>query len=257
MKMRFMSDLHLDFGPFVIPALDDDADTVLVLAGDVAPATKPRLYKEFIQDAVSRFKHVIWIQGNHEHYGSSIHRSIVKMKRAVGEFDNLSIAENEVVKINDVSFVCATLWTDLANSPLGMLYAQSRMNDYNYIRAGKGNPYQRKLLPQDTVDIHKVSLNFIIDSLAEADGKTVVVTHHAPSYKSIGSRFHGDDSNCAYASPLDGMIEDMKPDYWIHGHLHNTKDYNIGHTNVLVNPRGYCDYEENREFDPLWTIDLS
>ena len=93
MKMRFMSDLHLEFGPFEIPTLDDDADTVLVLAGDVAPAKRPALYKDFIRDAVSRFKHVIWIQGNHEHYGGSFQRSLIKMKRAVGEFDNLSIVE--------------------------------------------------------------------------------------------------------------------------------------------------------------------
>ena len=74
---------------------------------------------------------------------------------------------------------------------------------------GSGGPYGRRVLPQDTVATHKVSLRYIIDALADADGKTVVVTHHAPSYKSIGPRFHGDDSNCAYESALDGMIEQV------------------------------------------------
>jgi len=261
-----MSDLHLEFGTMEFPAAQDtDAKTVLVLAGDIAVAKSASQYYEFILTAVERFQHVIWIMGNHEHYGGSVQRSIEKIKRAVGEHDNLSVVENEVVAVGNVDFICGTLWTDFANNnPVAMIQAQGIMNDYKKIRTytpgGSGNPYGRKLRPADTVVWHNETLIFIVDSLEVANKigrKTVVVTHHAPSHQSVPARFGGDTNNCAYASPLDALIMNMKPDYWIHGHIHDTQDYNIEHTNVLANPRGYFGMEINPQFDPMWTIDLS
>ena len=266
-----MSDLHLEFGEMVFPEEQDtDADTVLVLAGDVAVAGTKTQYVDFILQSQKQFKHVIWIMGNHEHYGGSISRSIAKIKRnlvitrAMEDFINISIVEDEVVSIDDVDFVCSTLWTDYSNqNPMVMMSAQMQMNDFKKIRMGKGkgqDAYSHKLTPTYLYNTHINSRKFIENSIAvakENDRKVVVVTHHGPSYQSLAPEFHGDDLNGAYVSPLDMMIEDLEPDYWIHGHLHNTNDYNIGKTNILCNPRGYALHELNLQFDPLWTIDLS
>lgn len=279
MLMRFMSDLHLEFHgkdtpPFEIPELATDADTVLVLAGDIAKAARPGHYTDFINTQTKRFRDVIWIMGNHEHWDGSVHRSIPKILRALGmsramhECGNLWLVENEVVQIDHVDFICATLWTDMSNNnPLATMKAQMVMRDYKRIRMGDinrdgivGNPYKRTIRPDDTVNWHHKSLNFIVDSIIaanEAGRKAVVVTHHAPSYASLHPQYVGDDMNCAYVSPLDQMILELKPAYWIHGHIHHTNDYNIGETNVLANPRGYVPDYLNHEFDPSWTIDLS
>ena len=261
MYMRFMSDLHLEFGPMgIVPELDTDADTVLVLAGDVAVARTPSQYTDFILNAVKRFKHVIWIPGNHEHYRGSVLRSIPKIQRAVGDHDNLSVINDEIVDIDNVRFICSTMWTDFANdNPMAQLAAQMEMNDYKYIRVGpEDDPYQRTLLARETVAMHRRSLDFIIGALSDSvDKKVVVVTHHAPSHQSVCPGFEGHYMNPAYCTPLDRMIEMLEPDYWIHGHLHCTNDYYIGKTNILSNPRGYFGHELNRDFDPLWKIDLS
>lgn len=261
MLMRFFSDLHLEFGEWVPPALDTDKETVLVLAGDIAIASKSSTYQKFIETVTQQFRHVIYIMGNHEHYHGSVQRSIAKIKRTVGEISNLSIVENEVVTIDNVSFACCTLWTDfMGGNPLAMVQAQSRMNDYRQIRTEQnGDPYGRKLTPSDTLAWHNSSIVFLVDAIEEAKRfgrKVVVVTHHAPSHESIPERFRGDPLNYAYVSSLESMIEHMKPDMWIHGHLHDTQDYHIGKTNVLANPRGYHGHEVNPEFDPVWTIEL-
>ena len=247
-----------------------DADTVLVLAGDVAVAETKTQYVDFILRAQAQFQHVILIMGNHEHYGGSVNRSIAKIKRnlmitqAMEDSGclNVSIVENEVVRIDDVDFFCATLWTDYANrNPLAMMQAQQQMNDYRRIRWGRGPgqiAYQNRLTPDYAYTMHEVSRKFIENSLARSDARVkVVVTHHAPSYQSIHERYQGDPLNACYASPLEEIMLDHEPDYWIHGHLHDTNDYNIGKTNVLSIPRGYAQHELNLEFDPLWTIDLS
>lgn len=272
--MRILSDLHLEVAPMEFPAPQpNDADTILVLAGDIAKASKPSDWKDFIIQAQNQFAHVIWIMGNHEHWDGSINRSIPKIKRELVITQAMldqglapHIVENEVVSIGNTDFICATLWTDFANfNPMAMWDAQRQMRDYVRIREGRGPgqlAYQNRLTPNYTYACHTTSRKFIERSIVEskeAGQKVVVVTHHGPSYQSIDDQFRGDTLNCAYVSPLDGMIEELEPDYWIHGHVHCTHDYNIGKTNVLCNPRGYGPpYNEiNPEFDPLWTIDLS
>lgn len=273
MFMRFISDLHLEFQkdsmpPFTIPEQDTDADTVLVLAGDIAVAKRPAQYKDLIDNALGRFKYVIWIMGNHEHYSGSVQTSIPRILKNLGEHENLSVIENEVVSIGNTDFFCATMWTDMANgNPVGMWKAQLNMNDFKRIRTGDAmttkpgfvdNPYKRPMSPEDTVAWNRESVKFITEAVKASNAeRKVVVTHHAPSYRSIAEHFRGDELNIAYASPLDMLVEELEADYWIHGHMHNTNDYNIGKTNVLSNPRGYVPSELNHEFDLMWTIDLS
>lgn len=263
MFFRLFSDIHLEFGPFEIPHLDTDKDTILVLAGDIAVASKPSQYFEFITDACQRFNHVIWIPGNHEHYHGSILRSMEKMKRAVGHLENLSIVNNETVLFEqcNTAFVCSTMWTDMANgNPMIMYDAERCMNDYNLIRTGTpGVPYQRRLLASDTYKEHLDAIKYIktaIQQEKEFGRQVVVVTHHAPSYQSIHDDYRSDRLNPAYCSPLDSLIEELAPDYWCHGHIHQGQDYHIGTTNVIANPRGYVGHEHVRYFEPDWIIEL-
>ena len=90
---------------------------------------------------------------------------------------------------------------------------------------------------------------FIEDELTRLDpARTVVVTHHAPSRRSTQQK--GEDWDHLYGSNLDALIEDCGPALWIHGHVHDSFDYQIGSTRVLCNPRGYLRYGENADFDP-------
>lgn len=261
MYFRLFSDIHQEFGPFEIPALDTDKDTVLILAGDIGVADKPSTYRDLILDAVSRFKHVIYIMGNHEHYHGSILRSIEKIKRAVGEHENLSVIDNEYVLLDGVAFVCSTLWTDFnGGNPMSMLRVQHGLNDYNLIRTGpEDNPYERRITAQDIYAEHRGSLSFLVDAITlnkEAGHKIVVVTHHGPSYQSVADEFKGSDLNAGYVSDLDKLIEELQPDYWCHGHTHHCLDYNIGDTNIITNTRGYVGHERVEGFDPEWVIEL-
>jgi Icc-related predicted phosphoesterase len=86
--------------------------------------------------------------------------------------------------------------------------------------------------------------------------KAVIVTHHAPSGKSIPSRYAGDILNGAFASDLKSVIKKCGVPLWIHGHTHYCVDYRIGKTRIISNQRGYPD-EELRDFDPGKTIELS
>ena len=93
---------------------------------------------------------------------------------------------------------------------------------------------------------------WIGDKLAKPfEGKTVVITHMAPSMRSVPERYATDIVSAAYASNLDELAQSA--DMWIHGHMHASSDYEIGKCRVVCNPRGYRLSDgrgENLEFNP-------
>tara|TARA_Y100001934_G_C12167551_1_gene685042 strand:+ start:106 stop:348 length:243 start_codon:yes stop_codon:yes gene_type:complete len=53
---------------------------------------------------------------------------------------------------------------------------ESRMNDYQHIRCGA-----RELRPRDLIELNRITKGWMEQKLAvHHDGKTVLVTHHAP-----------------------------------------------------------------------------
>ena len=63
-------------------------------------------------------------------------------------------------------------------------------------------------------------------------------------------------TTAAYVSNLESFITEHKPEYWFHGHLHNSSDYEVGGCRVICNPKGYPD-EENSGFDPAKCVEIS
>lgn len=53
---------------------------------------------------------------------------------------------------------------------------------------------------------------------------------------------------------LTDVIEDGRPALWVHGHTHDSCDYELGATRIVCNPRGYED--ENSAFDPELVVTL-
>jgi Icc-related predicted phosphoesterase len=87
-------------------------------------------------------------------------------------------------------------------------------------------------------------------------GKTVVVTHHAPSSKSVPPRYAHDLLTPAFASNLDVLMDGDRTALWIHGHMHDPFDYEICGTRVVCNPRGYAPNALTPDFRPDWVVEI-
>ena len=237
MKINFISDLHLEFGPMEI---EPEAGDVLVLAGDID--IKGRV--DWINSIASKFNHVIYVLGNHEFYNGAM--DSIYRKTREGLVDNVHLLENESITIAGVTFHGATLWSDFLNgNPMSYLQCDQAINDYRLIRAGDG---KHRFKPQIAHSLHNISKVFLQENVKEGD---VVVTHMAPSYLSIHEKYKNDmNINGAYASDLSELILDTKPALWFHGHMHDSFDYTIGNTRILCNPRGYIGDDLNSEFEP-------
>ena len=248
MKIQLLSDLHIEFDEFVLEANDAD---VVVLAGDIHTRDQGLLWA--LQHIPN--KPVLYILGNHEFYGKAYPKLISSLKK-IARGTNIQILEQDTVTIAGINFIGCTLWTDfeLFGDPrLAGYECQQIMNDFRKIIL---SPKYSKLRSLDVASIHRQSLNWIKTELKRHQGTTnVVITHHAPSPASLPDANQADISNAAYVSRLDPVVEKFAPNYWLHGHLHNSSNYKIGSCNVVCNPRGYPG-ERNPQFVESLIIDI-
>lgn len=257
MRLHIISDLHTEFGGMPRDHKAPDCD-VVILAGDISTGVVGVMWAARYKPDVP----VIYVPGNHEYYGHRrYHRHLEKMKekaafmRAEGH-GVVHVLNNEAVVIDGVRFLGATLWTDfdLFGTPhLSMMAAQREMNDYDNIEKVQ----QVRLRAEDTQSFHLESRFFLTETMREPfDGKTVVVTHHAPSEQSSHPRYRGSPLNPAYASRLESVICNYAPALWVHGHMHDSSDYMVCDTRVVCNPRGYVGHELNPGFDPQLVLEV-
>jgi Icc-related predicted phosphoesterase len=241
MKIQIVSDLHLEFLSsgqlFDLPVVGD----VLVLAGDIG-VFKKKSYLYLLEEWADRYKAVIYVAGNHESYNSNIIDVTAQLYNWSLEVENMYVLENDVFHVDGVTFIGCTLWSDLSN-PLAAMHANDSMNDFRIIQHTT-----RKFGADLATQKHFNSVAFLKDALNKIEGKKVVVTHHAPSFRSISPQYAGNLLNDAYATNLEDLVE--KASLWVHGHMHESFSYFIGNCEVVCNPYGYSGYEVNKNFNP-------
>jgi len=262
-SVRPFSDIHAEFWPAshfdrilgkVVPPLPTDKETIALVAGDIGLAHRQETWLKVLNVFSKQFLAVVYVEGNHFFYNNDFFGRISELKKNVSIPENVHFLENESIEIAGVIFIGATLWTDFHGKDFfRMQYARKSMNDFIVIRKTTGE----SILPEDTVDLFYESKRYIFDAMKNAGARrTVIVTHHGISPQSINERFKGDSLNCAFMTDLSSDILNNGPDLWIHGHTHNSFDYMIGTTRVIVNPYGYEDVEVNSQYAKDLVIEL-
>jgi predicted phosphodiesterase len=246
MRLHVVSDLHLSRAGLDLPATGAD---VLILAGDVArPA-----------EAVAWASHagtpVLYVAGNHEFYGGSLPGTRARLAQLCGGTSIRFLDDAEVV-IGGVRFLGTTLWSDFRLDATETARAAARnaaramIRDFTHIR--RDDASEAAFAPEDSARLFDAHAAWLDDRLAAPhDGPTVVITHHAPSPRSIHPRFAGSPLNGCFVSDAARLL-DGRATLWIHGHTHDSFDYVAGGTRVVCNPRGYVidGVGENPRFDP-------
>lgn len=281
MKIGVTSDIHLEFGDLNLKN-EDDVD-VLVLSGDIMIAQdmhdhpesthlqtaamletlgprqqKAVRFREFLSRVSFQFPHVVYVAGNHEFYHGKWPLGIDYLREEVSKFPNIHFLEMDSVKIEDVTFLGGTLWTDMnKGDPLTLHAVQDMMNDFRIVR--NSDRSFSSLRPKDVAIRHRNTLDYIKTVIqGKHDEKFVVVGHHAPSKQSTKPRYQDDYlMNGAYSSDLtDFIIDHPQIKIWTHGHTHDVFDYMVGSTRVVCNPRGYVGYERGSQEQEPYTYKI-
>ena len=237
MRICLLSDLHHELFPFKPPEVAAD---LVVLAGDIDCGVNS------VRWAVEHCSApVLMVLGNHEYYGGNAEHALSAIRfAAAGTNGYVRVLEQDVVEIDGVRFVGMTGWTDYAlygNPEESMGIAEQYMSDFELIQSSTTGG---KLRASEVAEVCQTSRQWLEDVLAEPyAGKTVVITHHAPTPLSIAAwrRDSRDGLNPAYAN--DWAQEDFwRPEsvqLWLHGHVHHASDYEVNGVRVVCNPRGY------------------
>jgi len=242
MKIWPFSDIHEEFSLWSPPDPRPDHD-IVVIAGDFR--SRMRKTPGRIHELGLDTRPVLLIGGNHDPYGRARDHELMRAREAAEAYPNIHVMQDDAVIINGVRFLGATLWTDFClygadQRRLALNTALEGMNDFTKIRA-KFKDWGR-WKPIDAATEHERTIQWMADRFAEPfNGPTVVITHHAPSARSLMTGTENDIISACYASNLDHLIEAWQPTLWIHGHIHEARDYTIGMTRIVCNPRGYVE----------------
>lgn len=261
MKLWVFSDLHLEpKSSFSLPIPDAD---VCVVAGDLL-TRGPENSIEWLARTLVPHMPVVFVAGNHEFYGSrtgGFDLALDRGLRLATQMPGMHFLENDVCYLGDARFVGCTLWTDFELEGANAKDVAWAMNNVAGLLADFGGAIRDPsgptglLTTQRVKTMHERSRRFLQKMLAKPfDGRTVVVTHHAPHRGSLHPRFAESSINAGFISDLESLILEEQPGLWVHGHVHDSFDYSVGQTRVVCNPKGYGD--ENLAFDPGFVVEV-
>lgn len=275
MRIQLFSDLHLErypaFQPRIAPGID-----VIVLAGDIGSYQQgSRLdgsdfgLERFAPALGVTTAKVLYVPGNHEYDGLEFDEAHARL-RATCERLGIVWLDRESVVIDGVRFIGTTLWADFDALAAGHDLAKQMQLHQKAIRAanyylGK-NTTLRAGEPVLADGWRAMSLDcqeWLRGALAlPFEGRTVAVTHFAPSLKSADPRYGITPGTAGFCNALDDLFP--YADLWMHGHLHCRNDYTVAGSEhgrpwscrVVANPLGYLSKGEQEGFRPELVIQL-
>ena len=279
MNIQLLSDLHLESNPHFTTRPVPGAD-LLVLAGDIGSYQNgSQLLTLGIADfGLARFSPlpvaqggaawptpVFFIPGNHEYDGLDFDEAHARLRTACERL-GLVWLERQTVLLQGVRFIGCTLWTDfdaltteraftgevtlaeqLKLRGKALRAANFYLNKNHSLRAGV------PLLADAVREQGLASQAWLRQALAVPfEGKTVVVTHFAPSLRSADPRYGLSPGTAGFCNALDDLLPLAQ--LWLHGHLHCPNDYVHNGCRVVANPLGYARKGEQAAFKPDFLV---
>jgi Icc-related predicted phosphoesterase len=175
---------------------------------------------DFFRD---HYEQVIYVPGNHEHYGCSPRLVEDWLADTEQRFSNIKVLRNDFFEYQGQRFFGGTMWFNDRSVLLSIL--KRRLNDFHHIE--NFEPW-----------VYETNAAFM-EAVQGIESTDVVVTHHLPSMQSVPMDYRGDNLNIFYVNDCEQIIMDKQPKLWVHGHTHSQNDYLIGDTRVVSNPLGY------------------
>ena len=249
--VRLASDLHLEgFSGTAMDKIENnflpkhslDAESVLVLAGDIS--SNVTQLAQFLKHIEKRFVRVVYIPGNHEFYHHNIANWGAIAHTEFGKYalENTWTPYDRVgyTIIDGVRYIAGTLWGEGSYKPEYNKLIERGLADFHVIENMGKN-----FTVGDMQQMSRRHKSDILSTLNRSfDGKTVVVTHHMPSYECVAERFSMSAINGGWVTECMELItSEIVPDVWLHGHTHDQidkivlgEDFKL---RIVCNPAGY------------------
>jgi len=277
MRIQLFSDLHLERYPHFVPEIRDDTDAV-ILAGDIGSYQEgSRLTGDDF--GLGRFSplrpgapraRVLYIPGNHEFDGLEYDEAYARLQATCARL-GIEWLDGETLVVGSVRFIGTTLWSDFDALALQeqdltkqLQRREKAFRAANYYLAKNTTVKNgEKVLAEGIRAMSLACQDWLRIALASPfEGRTVVVTHFAPSLQSADPRYGLTPGTAGFCNAMDGLFP--QADVWIHGHLHCANDYVVSGVEgdgawscrVVANPLGYLSKGEQEAFRPELVIEV-
>jgi len=258
MKFYLASDLHLDFvcnpgkSPSKLYKFLDKYFTEsgnLILAGDISHY--PSQILQACKHLSKRYT-IFIVLGNHEFYNISknmkqkykeTYSKFNYIKEILEPLDNVHFLDGDVITINNIKIGGCTSWYDGS-----FFYSMNNMYSTNIDALWKMSSNDANRIPgiKSLYDIWKIEQLKIKKAIEQRPD--IMITHVCPVLDGVAfsDKYKTDKTNAFYCFDGLNMIQEYKPKFWVHGHIHDTKSFDIDFTTILRNPLGYPG--ENKNF---------
>ena len=262
MRIQLVSDLHLDAWqregkglPFDQNDIHPDTKVLLLAGGLSGNLTQLRYWlADLVTDRPKLA--VIIVPGAREHTGFSLpelnalYANMLTMPGKLVMPGQLGVYLLRVPSL-DLRVLSCTLWSRL---PGEKDPGYSQFAEFLPDIAGRDG---RALQTREINAMHQEQVAWLDEMLSTPfPGKTVVVTHHAPSFRSVATHGKANARRHEQASDLESLLATHQPDVWAHGLVPRPVRYTIGNTLVVSNPCGDHGDTLRREEYRSFYIDL-
>jgi hypothetical protein len=232
-RIRVLSDLHLECGPFNYTPVDED---LVVLAGDIADQSCPaKRHRRALCEAIYR--------------DNSPFRLIARRLRKDLPA-GITLLDRGVLDVGAIRILGCTLWSDCGGNHLAQLAAERSINDFHWMRDDHGDPITATTM----AGWHLLERRWLSQQIDQADRPVVVVTHWQPTAASTPERFRNGELTPYFQTACADLLRPPVR-LWIHGHTHDSVDLVERGVRIICNPRGYVD-EINKQFDENMVVSV-
>lgn len=232
-RFRVFSDVHTEFhrdgGASFVESLPEVPCDAVILAGDTGDS---HTFLQFLISMCARFREVpvLFVAGNHEHYGSSIPqvRSIVASAGKNQALRNLVHLDNTVLEVAGTRVAGATLW--FPDDPENRHY-RHMIGDFHAVRDLEATVYEE----------NRKTRHFLATASAN-----LIVTHHLPCLAATAPKWRSSNLNRFFIGGDDDLVAATGATAWVFGHTHETTDMMHLGVRMVANPFGYPSEPKSR-----------
>ncbi len=249
MKLRLISDIHLEYNPGWIPPTGWKDSDLGILAGDIGSPYNPE-YKNILIHTARKHKVTVLVPGNHEYYneqsssGTATTRNIDSVKEKLKELcrdTSVILLDNSVYDIGGgLRLIGSTLWPRIPPE----YYPYIKRNKHGLVTKITKDMFP--LTVEDLEAMNRNDINFLKRALSGTKD-SIVVTHYPPSSIMLkDDTEHLPDVVTHWTEALDLVKSNVK--LWACGHCHTGKKFLIrGNIPLVANCVQGGQFDENFE----------
>lgn len=235
----------------------NEGSRILVIAGDTANTID--LTATVVRQAASVYEHVVFVDGNHEHYNGSgtVASNMDDLRASIAAIPNATYLDGTTsFKVDNLLIVGATGWYDWkAYEDQHISHATAKQAWYRFSNDSHVPAYGKLGNPEQIAILQSTQIAETVRTVADDDTveNILVVTHMSPRADLMEWKEGNVVWNTLTPSYVNTSLAHVreadsknKITHWVYGHTHFRKTIELDGITYVNNARGYP-----RENDPF------